>query len=185
MTPLYLSSLLPVAELGSFVLLRRRGALRRFPVLTTYLASEAFWHVAVVCNYQIGTRWAMPLRTGMRALLVLEAFRLSCRVLSSRRRALVLGVSAGAAGALAGLTALLTGLSPLESLMAFREYAHLILAAAMWALCLGAWQPRLQIVSRDRSTYRWGVTTMLTVHAITGTFIHHGLGYLVDRKSVV
>lgn len=178
MTPLWLGSLLPAAELSATAWLTRRVDVRRYPALITYLLSESGWHVAAVAQYTLATRYAQPWRIGMRAWVIFEVFRLSCIYLNRAQRIkVVAGAVLSSLVAAAGMR-YLSHLSPIESFFIARQYVHLMMAAAMWALCLGAW-PRLRVVSRERSAYRWGVLAWMTVHALSGMFVRGGLGYML------
>lgn len=184
MTPLWLSLLQPLVELAATLWLYRRVNLRRYPAFGLYLLTEACWHlIAAASNadaayrgYGSLLRAGHPFRMVLRAWVVFEVFQHARVDLDFRARAKAISAAVIACGVICLWTC--TGVSPFGSFMLFRQYYQIVLAMALWALCLGAW-PRMELVSQERWAHRYGVLASMTVLALSGTFVDRGLAYSV------
>jgi hypothetical protein len=176
MAPWWLALPLPVVELVGAGLIARRFKASGYPAFLAYLLTEALWNLAGLYAYWIAALAGTPFRMALRAVALAEVFRLSRSTWTwpeIRRTTLYALVG------IAGVTAAVwkeSGLSPIESFLAFRQYYHVALAVALWALEIRSRRWPMLEAKRHRA-YRLGMTAWMTVLAIGSSFVPGGLGY--------
>ena len=182
MTPLWLSSLQPFAELTAILWLMWRVDPRKYPALMTYLLTEACWHIiATWPGYTWLLRYGHAERMLCRAWLVGEVFQYA-RVDIDRRSWTAILAACCSICMIASGWLFDSQLPAFYSLMLFRQWFQLILAGALWALCLGCW-PRIERRTVERLAHRWGVAAWMSILAVSGTFVHGGIAYRIAADT--
>jgi hypothetical protein len=172
----WITLLLPAVEIAGAGYLFRRIRWTGYPALMSYLVFESAFNAWNTFDYRTAVLVGMLPRMALRAWVVWEVFRLSrsCWPLSEVRKTAISAVCA-----VSGVVALLwwrTHLSPLDTFFLARQYYHIGLAAALWALVMRSFRwPMLE--HRRNRAYRYGMAVWMTVMAVGSTFTRGGLGY--------
>ncbi|HWQ52443.1 MAG TPA: hypothetical protein VN442_02085 [Bryobacteraceae bacterium] len=173
--------LLPLIEVATALWLVHRVCWQRYPALLLYLAGDAAaitLGVLVAPNWVTGWFTGQPVRMGLRTLLCFEILWFGCVRLDRRgklRATAAIACSSLIAGA---ATAWFVGLSPWRSLLVFRQYFHLELAAALLGLHLHLMRNPIA-ENEEHRAYRLIGTLILVRIALSGMFVPGGFGYLV------
>jgi hypothetical protein len=180
MTLGWIAWLLPIIELGAAARLASRVWRKPYRILLAFLLVEAVSHILLL----LSIRWRVaawlfgqPVRMAVRALATLEVLHRGCVPMTAgqRWRAVCWVMS---------LSLLCCGffevwkLSPMRSFVLFREFFHLILAAALLGLCIHLHREPIA-ENPDHRYSRLGMTAAMVLLAAAGTFVPNGLGYMI------
>lgn len=173
--------LLPLLEVAAALWLVHRVCWRRYPALLLFLMGDAAaitLSVLVAPNWITGWLTGQPVRMILRTLLCFEILWFGC-VRLDRKRKLRAITAIACSSLIAGVaTAWFVGLSPWRSLLVFRQYFHLELAAAVLGLHLHLMRNPIA-ENQEHRAYRVIGSLMLVRIALSGMFIQGGFGYLV------
>jgi hypothetical protein len=179
MQKLWPDLLLPVLELATAWWLVRRITYKRYPMLLAYLVTEAVCQVITLSLGLWPVRYMSPLRMAIRACVVFEVFYFGCIHLSKAQRlGLTVWATTVSAACVTAVAFAVRLEAPSEFFFVFRQYFHLILAAALVGLTVYIFRnPVLE--NRDHRVYRYFMTLNMIRVAIGALFVKGGFGYLL------
>ncbi len=172
---------LPVLQLATALWLIRRVHWRRYPALLLYLTGDA---AAITANVLFAHNWyggwlaGQPFRMLLRAALCFEILYFGCVRLNAAERLRALGAVAATSLSAGAATAMLVKLTPWQSLLIFRQYFHLELAAIVAGMNIYLWRNPIGENAEHRA-YRQIGSLILVRIAISGLFVPAGFGYLL------